>query len=210
MIEETTSAFQQSYYFEYNPETRVFTSRVNLGYSPSDAIYSGGVYRWKLSAPSLTQAAEQLRSYVQHMPEGQTRSDLLVQLDMLTLGDQTCKFNDETDTIVFVYRDEKGATRSEKVGFPSKYLADLVFLNCGTSGDLLSIYKETVDNDWTQTASDESVYSPEHVRYPADDAICYAPTVSTTTLTGNGDLDGDNFNFYGAQRRHKKTPPKTH
>lgn len=202
MIEETTSAFQQSYYFEYNPETRVFTSRVNLGYSPSDAIYSGGLYRWKLSAPSLVQAAEQLRSYVQHMPEGQTRSDLLVQLDMLTLGGQTYKFNDETDAIVFVYRDEKGATRSEKVTFPSKYLADLVFLNCGTSGDLLSIYKETADNDWTQTASDEPVYSPEHVRYPADDAVC--------ADRSDDDTDGDTFNFYGAQRRHKGTRPKTH
>ena len=202
MTEETTNIFQQSYCFEYNPETRLFTSRVNFGYHPSDATYSSGIYRWQLSAPTFAQAAKQLRSHVQRMPEGQTRNDLLVQLDMLILGDEADEPNDETNAIVFVYRDEKGTTRSEKVTFPSKYLADLVFLNCGTSGDLLSIYKETADNDWTQTGSDEPIYSPEHVRYPADNA--------DSDVRPKGDLDGEAFNFYGTQRRHKGTPPKTH
>lgn len=202
MIKETPNIFQRSYHFEYNPETRLFTSRENFGYHPSCATYSSGAYCWQLNAPTLAQAAKQLRSYIQRMPEGQTKNDLLVQLDVLILGDQAKKPNDETDAIVFVYRDEKGTARSEKVTFPSKYLADLVFLNCGTSGNLLSIYKETADNDWTQTDSDEPVYSPEHVRYPADDADC--------PDRPDGDLDGDTFNFYGAQRRHKGTSPKTH
>ena len=121
---------------------------------------------------------------------------------MLILSGQADKPNDETDAIVFVYRDSTGTARSEKIAFPSKYLADLVFLNCGTSGNLLSIYKETADNDWTQTDFDEPVYSPEHVRYPADN--------TDSPDRPDGDLDGDTFNFYGAQRRHKENSPKTH
>lgn len=199
---ETSNLLEHSYYFEYNPETHLFRTSVNNTCQPSDATFSHGVYHWQVRALTLEQAAKKLRVYVERMPDGQTKTDLLLHLNMLIFKDEAHKPDDETNTIVFVYRDEKGATRSDEITFPSKYLADLVFLNCGTSGDLLSIYKETTDNDWTRTDSGEPVYSPEHVRYPADD--------TDSNTRPKGDLDGDSFNFYGAQRRHKPTPPKTH